>query len=381
MTRSGWGASRRSARPARQVALSGLNIRGAAGTATSRCKVQSLRSRRAAGAGGAPDGKARWGCTACSSRPAALRSAVCPVTIPQWRPRRPPFADALFQSCEASNSDFGGAVYLSSSAKFACTRCEFVGNKAFSGGAVGTDLSSAVIALSQTVFRDNTGTSLFTNNGCGAVIARGGQLTIDRTLFIANSAPNGIVGAIACITCTLTLKNSIVAKSSAVGYGAVYLDIPSIAVIESTTFLDNTVTGGPALVQLGSAISARQTSGKPPLIVRDSILWAPGASPLVGRFPDNTFATLMFSCTIAGDGPQACPAPVCQGDVTTTADPRLVQVTLTRPADAFGRPEVYWAPGLGSPAIGGSGGGGGAAVDLLGNPRVRRETSRASTNA
>jgi predicted outer membrane repeat protein len=249
-------------------------------------------------------------------------------------------------------------VYLNT-AKFTCTRCDFVTNKSVNyGGAIGSDGSSAV-TLTQTVFSGNT----VLGNG-GAITVFDGSLAIDRGLLVSNSAPPpaGFTATIMCSPCTsFALRNSIIAKSFTSGFAAVYLYGTSSAVIEATTFLNNTLDD-PSYAQDGSAIHASDTQ----VIVRDSILWAPGASPLVGVSGTGAFA---FTRTIAGGDPQACPAPICGGGVTT-ADPRLVQATLTRPAGAFGRPEVYWAPGLGSPAIGGGGDGGGAAVDLLGNPRV-----------
>jgi hypothetical protein len=264
--------------------------------------------------------------------------------------------------------------------KFTCSRCEFVNNKASDrGGALTAVGTSAVVVLSQTVFRGNTATGLLdlsstVPSGGGAISNTGGQLSIDRSLFIANSAPNGCVGAVTCHSCAMTLTNSIVAQSSAECFGAVYLGFATSALIEATTFLDNTVTE-PGYAQYGSAVSVfHYVAAKAKVTVRDSILWAPGASPLVGRPAKSGFtniATLVFSNTIVGDGPQACPASACGGNVTA-ADPRLVQVALTRPIGAFGRPDVYWAPGLGSPAIGGGGNEGGAAVDFLGNPRVSR---------
>jgi hypothetical protein len=277
--------------------------------------------------------------------------------------RSPFIADTLFQGCENIAGLWGGAVRLDSG-KFRCTRCDFVDNKSNSGGAVFAAGSSSSVALSQTVFSGNTATGLLANaEGTGAIYSSGAPLSIDRSLFIANSAPSGLVGAIASVTCnTFSLTNSVVAKTSAMAVGAIYVYTTSSATTEATTFIDNTVTTK-TYPDYGSVLFSYDAK----VTVRDSILWAPGA--IVDQVAAVGTGTITFERMILGEAPKLCVSPFCQGS-TTIADPRLVQVTLTRPTGAFGRPEVYWAPGLGSPAIGGGGNKAGAAVDLLGNPRV-----------
>lgn len=111
-----------------------------------------------------------------------------------------------FSDCELAQNytdiGWGGAVYSGGNSQVSFTRCTFRGNAAIgsspdpdgSGGAIYNDFGS-VLRIEESVFSSNlTGYRTLTTGGTptiGGAIMAGGDVTIERSIFLGNKSHNG----------------------------------------------------------------------------------------------------------------------------------------------------------------------------------------------
>jgi predicted outer membrane repeat protein len=299
------------------------------------------------------------------SRPAPGPSPSAEPPPPhQPRPSRPLHtartSETLFDNCASGYE--GGAAFLFGGS-LSCTRCKLKRNSAHEAGGAVITLSGGSLEFLDSSFEANSAR----NQGGALAAGSGTRLTLQRTLVRGNSAAGGplpLGGGVYCNGCALTARNSIFAGNTGNPYAAVYIVGAGSAltpVFESTTFIDN-APGSPSVYVFNLWPGGKAT-------FTNSILWnSDGTTAALTYF---NAAQVNVTHSVWQGAPGACNgtgAPCGAG--VTTADPQLVQAARPLPPGTLG-PDTYWAPAPGSPAIGAGVNAGGAAVDFLGNPRVR----------
>ena len=250
------------------------------------------------------------------------------------------------QGRQIGSGGLGGAVYVDGQDTGLVTVCgsRFAGNDALSlGGAffrVAEVRSPMVIDRSTFDGNRNLVPPPGESTGAGAAYIHGCTTTLTNTTFARNSSPEA-GGALRLHDSALTMTNCTLAENSADGLGgAMFVGTDVTGRIQSTTFGNNRITGGPG--RFSAAISAFPGT---PLTVADTLF--------AGNSSTDSFNPVACGFAPLTDGggnlqwprnrPNGSPDTACTTNVTW-ADPQLGALA------ANGGPTETMLPGTTSPA-------------------------------
>lgn len=250
------------------------------------------------------------------------------------------------QGRQIGSGGLGGAVYVDGQDTGLVTVCgsRFAGNDALSlGGAffrVAEVRSPMVIDRSTFDGNRNLVPPPGESTGAGAAYIQGCTTTLTNTTFARNSSPEA-GGALRLHDSALTMTNCTLAENSADGLGgAMFVGTDVTGRIQSTTFGNNRITGGPG--RFSAAISAFPGT---PLTVADTLF--------AGNSSTDSFNPVACGFAPLTDGggnlqwprnrPNGSPDTACTTNITW-ADPQLGALA------ANGGPTETMLPGTTSPA-------------------------------
>ena len=175
------------------------------------------------------------------------------------------------QSPSTTSTGRGGAVFISGEASADIFLSEFNNNLAnYGGGAVSSD-NTTTFSISDSTFTANDG-----GFGGGALYPNGSSALIENSTFINNTAESG--GALHSNAASVTVNNSTFVGNSAVNKGAIDSRVGTI-IVNNSTFSGNTASG------VGDTMGDQPSQGGN-LQVENSIISGPGTDNCDGTVED-----------------------------------------------------------------------------------------------